>query len=96
MVSVLNSTQRTGAARDAANKLESSGYQIGDVKQAVTQTAPATIVAYDKAGSKRAALDVADQLGVSTASVVPADSNTVVAGGSANVIVTLGADAAAP
>ncbi|MCW2959524.1 MAG: LytR cell envelope-related transcriptional attenuator, partial [Solirubrobacterales bacterium] len=90
-VSVLNSTLRNGAAREAANKLESSGFKIGDVKQAITQTAPVTLIAF-KNGSKRAALEVATLLGVSPANVAPATTDTLVAGSQANVVVTLGAD----
>ncbi len=90
-VSVLNSTLRNGAAREAANKLESNGFKIGDVKQAVTQTAPITLIAY-KEGSKRAALEVAGLLRVSPANVTPATTDALVAGSQANVIVTLGAD----
>ncbi|MCW2996643.1 MAG: LytR cell envelope-related transcriptional attenuator, partial [Solirubrobacterales bacterium] len=90
-VFVLNSTNRNGAARDAANKLESSGFQIAGTGQAVTQTMPTTQIAF-KDGSKRAALEVAKLLGVSSANVIAADPSTLVAGGQANVVVTLGAD----
>jgi len=90
-VFVLNSTDRNGAARESADKLKSSGFEIQGTGQAVTQTMDITQVAY-KEGSKRAALEVAMLLGVSPADVILADQSTLVAGGMANVVVTLGAD----
>ena len=90
-VFVLNSTDRNGAAREAANKLKSSGFEIQGTGQAVTQTMDITQVAY-KEGSKRAALEVAMLLEVSPADVILANQDTLVAGGMANVVVTLGAD----
>ena len=46
---------RNGAAREAANKLESSGFKIGDVKQAVTQTASRVHAAGSRRGNWRVA-----------------------------------------
>ncbi|MCW3016024.1 MAG: LytR cell envelope-related transcriptional attenuator, partial [Solirubrobacterales bacterium] len=90
-VFVLNGTQRNGAARDAGNKLETSGYKLAGTKTAVTQTVGKTVVAYQPK-SKRAALDVAQLLGLTPSSVILADANAIVAGAGANIIVTLGAD----
>jgi hypothetical protein len=90
-VSVVNGTSVTGAAREASTKVETAGYKIGATKQGVTNTVEKTNVYYQPK-SKAAALDVAQQLGLSPATVIPADANTIITGEQANVIVILGSD----
>jgi hypothetical protein len=92
-VFVQNGTRINGAARGAANRLETRGYKIGGTATAVDQTLAATRVAYTQ-GHRREALDVAKLLAVSAANVTGAGPNDAVAGGNADVVVTIGLDKA--
>jgi hypothetical protein len=92
-VFVQNGTAINGAARGAANRLETRGYKIGGTATAVDQTLKVTRVAYTQA-HRREAQDVARLLGVATANVTPAGPNDAVAGGNADVVVTIGLDKA--
>lgn len=106
-VAVLNGTAVTNLAHDIALKLDGSGYKTPTtmIQTATDQTHATTIVGY-LPGFERDAAAVAKSLGLSRASVQPADSQaTGVACASAtgaasssscsaNVIVTVGADLA--
>lgn len=94
-VAVLNGTSTSHLAATIAKQLASSGYVKGSVGNAPSQTHSTTIVAYT-AGGRAAAVEVAHSLGLTSASVAPADSATrsaaSAAGGIAQVIVTVGAN----
>jgi hypothetical protein len=91
---VLNGTTVTGLARIAADKLQSRGYKVDRVTDAADQAQQASAVAY-AAGYRKAALDIAGIIGISTSEVAPIDASTrAVAGDAAHVVVTMGADKA--
>jgi hypothetical protein len=72
--------------------VRSSGYRIGTVTNAPDQQHATTSVAY-ASGSRSAARAVAQAIGVDPGSVSAEDASTrVVAGPSASVVVTVGAD----
>lgn len=94
-VFVLNGTATNGLGASVNKKLETLGYRpAGSPQTAADQTEAVTRVSY-ASGKKRAAIDVAKQLGVATANVVPADAGTSAQGAGADIIVTIGADKAA-
>jgi hypothetical protein len=93
-VGVLNGTSINGLARTTAEKLRSAGYEVPDdlIADAVERNRSATVV-YFKEGSREAARQVAEAIGVGTDAVAPMDQDTLtLAGDRAPVVVTVGAD----
>ena len=91
-VAVLNGTLTTGLAQGAATKIETAGYKIGKITNAADQARQSTSVQFVE-GSRRAAEDVAEVIGVSQSAVTAMDQGTaVVAGEDATVVVTVGSD----
>ncbi len=91
-VAVLNGTLTTGLAKGAADKVAAAGYKIGTITNASDQSRTTTTVQFAE-GSRRAAEDVADRIGVQASAVSAIDEGTrVVAGDDAAVVVTVGAD----
>ncbi|HEV2060349.1 MAG TPA: LytR C-terminal domain-containing protein, partial [Solirubrobacteraceae bacterium] len=89
-VAVLNGTTQTGLARNVGDKIEKERFTLGSIGTNPDQQIPATIIAYT-AGHEAAARAVAKIVGVSTASVQPADANTS-ASADADVVVIVGLD----
>lgn len=93
-VAVLNGTLTTGLAKGASDKVAEAGYRIGKITNANDQSRTATTVQFAE-GSRRAAEDVAELIGVPVSAVSALDPGTrVVAGEDAVVVVTVGADQA--
>jgi len=93
-VAVLNGTTITGLAARAADQLQTAGYTIGTKTDAADQAQQTSEVAYGR-GFEAAARKVARIIGVSSSQVVPIDASTrLVAGDTADVVVTMGADKA--
>jgi hypothetical protein len=93
-VAVLNGTTITGLAARAADQLQTAGYTIGTKTDAADQAQQTSEVAYGR-GFEAAARKVARIIGVSSSQVVPIDASTrLVAGNTADVVVTMGADKA--
>jgi hypothetical protein len=90
-VAVLNGTQTAGLARRTADKLAKRGYQIGTVADAPNQQHTTSQIAYQP-GQQAAARAVAGVLGLATTTVVAIDQATATAAGTAQVVVTAGAD----
>lgn len=74
-LAVLNGTATAGLAARIASKLEGRGYSVGTTTNAVDQTNTTSVVAYTP-GQRRAALVVAQSLGLSAAAVQPIDQST--------------------
>ncbi len=74
-LAVLNGTATAGLAARIASKLQGRGYSVGTTTNAVDQTSMTSVVAYTP-GQRRAALAVAQSLGLSAAAVQPIDQNT--------------------
>ncbi|HEV2777209.1 MAG TPA: LytR C-terminal domain-containing protein, partial [Solirubrobacteraceae bacterium] len=89
-VAVLNGTTQTGLARNVGDKIEKERFTIASIGTNADQQIPATIVAY-RTGHEPAARAVAKIVGVSSASVQPADANAS-ASADADVVVTVGLD----
>jgi hypothetical protein len=91
-VAVLNGTTIPGLAAQVSDQVERGGFKRGTVTNAADQQRPSTTVAYSS-GFKRAAQEVARLLGVAQAE--PLDASTqAIAGGDAQVVVTVGTDRA--
>jgi hypothetical protein len=96
-VAVLNGTDVSQLAHRVALKLQHIGYKQGIVATASDQTHGTTLVGY-LGGHRRAAGQVARALGLSSASVAPADQSAQAvacpppSSCHANVIVTVGSD----
>ncbi|MBI5106431.1 MAG: LytR C-terminal domain-containing protein, partial [Solirubrobacterales bacterium] len=91
-VSVLNGTTTPGLARGVSNKLQSAGFKIGTVTNALDQSRSATIVEYAE-GRRAEAREVARLIEVSSDAIEPLDEGTrVLAGPGAMVVVTVGGD----
>jgi len=89
-VSVLNGTTVAGLAAQLADEVEGAGFIRGPVTNAADQQRSATVVYYDR-GFRASADEVAKLLNISQ--VEPLDEGTkVIAGDSANVVVTVGSD----
>jgi hypothetical protein len=93
-VAVLNGTTITGLARTTAEKLQQGGFNVPDnlIQTADVQNRSATVVNYVE-GQRAAAKAVAEVIGVGTDAIGPIDVNaSTLAGSSAQVVVTVGAD----
>jgi len=96
-VAVLNGTDVSQLAHRVAVKLQHTGYKEGTVATASDQTHATTLVGY-LSGHRHAASEVARTLGLSSASVSPADQSAHAvacpppSSCRANVIVTVGSD----
>jgi hypothetical protein len=96
-VAVLNGTDVSQLAHRVALKLQHVGYKEGTVATAADQTHSNTLVGY-LAGHRHAAAEVARTLGLSSASVAPADQSAQQvacpppSSCRADVIVTVGTD----
>ena len=88
-VSVLNGTQVGGLARQIADRIESKGFQIGNIDNALDQAKAESVVLYAQ-GAKREAQAVGKLLGISQLEQVDPDSQA--RGGNASVVVIVGAD----
>ncbi|HEX2702823.1 MAG TPA: LytR C-terminal domain-containing protein, partial [Solirubrobacteraceae bacterium] len=92
-VAVLNGTTTAGLAGALSAKLVGDGFVKGAIADATSQTAATTTVGYTK-GNKVAAEEVARQLRISRASVVPVtstnDATASSAGPHPQVVVTIG------
>jgi hypothetical protein len=74
-LAVLNGTATAGLAARIAGKLDSHGYKVATTTNAASQTNTTTVVAY-ATGQRRAALAVAQSLGLQSAAVQPIDQST--------------------
>ena len=92
-VRVFNGTTITGLAQRVTDDLKTKGYSTGAKETLSTnQTATATMVSY-REGSKSAATQVAEDLGLTSSAVRAIDADTSVAAGeTAEVVVVTGAD----
>jgi hypothetical protein len=95
-VAVLNGTTVTGLAKQASDRLVAAGFKEGTTDNAADQSRSATIVSYAP-GFRRAAQTVANVLKLGSGTLEPLDSGTkAIAGSSAEVVVTVGADRVQP
>jgi hypothetical protein len=96
-VAVLNGTAVFHLADSVAGQLTAAGFKQGTVANAATQTQPSTTVEYVP-GDQRQAAAVARALKLSSSAVQPITTSSQAlgcpAGGSCNVVVTVGADMA--
>ncbi len=91
---MLNGTTMTGLARTAADRLEARHYSVVRVTDAADQAQQTSQVAYAE-GFSGSARRIAALIGISSSQVLPLDASTrAVAGDSASVVVTMGADKA--
>jgi hypothetical protein len=91
-VAVLNGTAVPGLARGVANRLQNSGFKIGNVTNAADRSRFATLVQYAP-GREAQARAVARALAVGGAFVRPADAGSrAIAGAQASVVVVVGSD----
>jgi hypothetical protein len=90
-VSVLNGTTATGLAHSYGTKLEHFGFNVGNLVTARQGQVAESVVLFAP-GSNREARAVADKLHINN--IEPADSDSRSQGGSAGVIVVVGADKA--
>ncbi len=74
-LAVLNGTATAGLASRIATKLEGHGYSVGTTTNAVNQTTTTSVVAYTP-GQRTAALEVAQSLGLRSATVQPISTST--------------------
>jgi hypothetical protein len=93
-VAVLNGTTFTGLAASTADKIQKAGFKRGETGNDSDQARSASLVTY-KAGFERQARDVANELNISDIEAASADT-LAVAGGSAQVVVIVGADQQQP
>jgi hypothetical protein len=91
-VAVLNGTTVPGLARGVANRLQNNKYKIGNVTNAATQDRSQTLVEYAQ-GHRAEADQVAKAIDVGSDAIQPlSDGSRTIAGDSAAVVVTVGAD----
>jgi hypothetical protein len=91
-VAVLNATTAPGLARGVANRLQDTGFKIGNVTNAADQSATATYVAYAP-GRRREAQRVATAIGLRADALRPLTAGQrAVAGPDAIVAVLVGSD----
>ena len=88
-VSVLNGTTVPGLAAQIGDEVESQGFQRGNVANALDQQRTTSAVLYTEGADQEARL-VARRLGI--ADVEPADPDSQALGGTASVVVIVGAD----
>ena len=88
-VSVLNGTTVPGLAAQIGDEVESSGFQRGNVANALDQQRTTSTVLYAEGADREAKL-VAKKLGIAT--VEPIDPDSAALGGNASVVVIVGAD----
>jgi len=88
-VSVLNGTTVPGLAAQIGDEVESSGFQRGNVANALDQQRTSSTVLYAEGADREAKL-VAKRLGIAT--VEPIDPDSAALGGNASVVVIVGAD----
>jgi hypothetical protein len=88
-VSVLNGTTVPGLAAQIGDEVESSGFQRGNVANALDQQRATSVVLYAEDADREAKL-VAKRLGIN--SVEPIDPDSAALGGNASVVVIVGAD----
>jgi hypothetical protein len=88
-VSVLNGTTVPGLAAQIGDEVESSGFQRGNVANALDQQRPTSVVLYAQEADREAKL-VARKLGINA--VEPIDPDSAALGGNASVVVIVGAD----
>ena len=88
-VSVLNGTTVPGLAAQIGDEVESAGFQRGNVANALDQQRTTSVVLYAE-GADREAKIVARRLGINT--VEPVDPDSQALGGTASVVVIVGAD----
>ena len=88
-VSVLNGTTVPGLAAQIGDEVESQGFQRGNVANALDQQRTTSTVLFVE-GAEREAQLVARRLGIAT--VEPIDPDSQALGGSASVVVIVGAD----
>ena len=88
-VSVLNGTTVPGLAAQIGDEVESSGFQRGNVANALDQQRATSVVLYAQDSDREAKL-VAKRLGIN--SVEPIDPDSAALGGNASVVVIVGAD----
>jgi hypothetical protein len=91
-VAVLNGTTVPGLARGVANRLQSNKYKIGNVTNAATQDRSQTLVEYAQ-GHRAEADQVAKAIDVGSDAIQPLSAGSkTIAGDTATVVVTVGAD----
>jgi LytR cell envelope-related transcriptional attenuator len=88
-VSVLNGTTVPGLAAQIGDEVESSGFQRGNVANALDQQRTTSTVLYEEGADREAKL-VAKKLGIAT--VEPIDPDSAALGGNSSVVVIVGAD----
>jgi len=88
-VSVLNGTTVPGLAAQIGDEVESSGFQRGNVANALDQQRTTSTVLFAEGADREAKL-VARKLGIAT--VEPIDPDSAALGGNASVVVIVGAD----
>jgi hypothetical protein len=88
-VSVLNGTTVPGLAAQIGDEVESSGFQRGNVANALDQQRTTSVVLYAEGADREAKL-VARRLGINA--VEPIDPDSQALGGNASVVVIVGAD----
>ena len=86
---MLNGTTVPGLAAQIGDEVESSGFQRGNVANALDQQRTTSTVLYTEGADREAKL-VARRLGIS--SVEPIDPDSQALGGTASVVVIVGAD----
>jgi hypothetical protein len=91
-VAVLNGTTTPGLARRVAEDIEAGGFRLGTVDNATEQNRSATLIQYVD-GAREQARTVASLIDIGSDAISPIDQSTrTVAGESARVVVTVGAD----
>jgi hypothetical protein len=88
-VSVLNGTTVPGLAAQIGDRLESLGFQLGNVTNNTDQQKAESVVLFTR-GREREAMAVGRKLGISQRE--PVDPDRQVLGGDATVVVVAGAD----
>jgi hypothetical protein len=88
-VSVLNGTTVPGLAAQIGDEIESDGFQRGNVANALDQQRTTSTVLFAEGADREAQL-VARKLGITT--VEPVDPDSQALGGTASVVVIVGAD----
>ena len=94
VVAVLNGTTVPGLARGVAMRLENDKYKIGTITNAATQDQATTRVYYGRPACRTAATLIAQAIDLMHLDQVGPmnDGVAVIAGGSADVAVVVGAD----
>jgi hypothetical protein len=90
-VAVLNATNTTGLAARIGSRLESQGFQTGNLTNAAERARAESVVMF-KPGNNAEARAVARKLDIG--SIEPIDPSSSALAGNANVVVVLGADKA--